>query len=336
MHLQCVCNPRVKKKRGGRTMHIFLLVVGIVLLIVGIALAIWLSELKRTKVLLIVAGLVLVLFSQSFIIIPSSKTGVMVAMGQISSEVLPSGFNWKVPFFQKITIVDNRQQRVSFKDRLWSETSQRTPVYYEAVEVTYQIPADSGYWILANVPDYEKSLIDQSLIASAVKSSSVQLTDAEATNRGKIEPLSVSNLQQLADAKYGEGRVKILAITIGNADFSDEYNEALAQKNMAEILLEQQKIDNQTALEKAEGNRKVAEIEAETEYNKQLKAAQAEADTLYLKAEKQAEANRLLAESLSDSVLRFELLNRWNGQLPKYMGNGDESFLFSMLEEPTE
>lgn len=317
-------------------MHIFLLVVGIVLLIVGIALAIWLSELKRTKVLLIVAGLVLVLFSQSFIIIPSSKTGVMVAMGQISSEVLPSGFNWKVPFFQKITIVDNRQQRVSFKDRLWSETSQRTPVYYEAVEVTYQIPADSGYWILANVPDYEKSLIDQSLIASAVKSSSVQLTDAEATNRGKIEPLSVSNLQQLADAKYGEGRVKILAITIGNADFSDEYNEALAQKNMAEILLEQQKIDNQTALEKAEGNRKVAEIEAETEYNKQLKAAQAEADTLYLKAEKQAEANRLLAESLSDSVLRFELLNRWNGQLPKYMGNGDESFLFSMLEEPTE
>lgn len=317
-------------------MHIFLLVVGIVLLIVGIALAIWLSELKRTKVLLIVAGLVLVLFSQSFIIIPSSKTGVMVAMGQISSEVLPSGFNWKVPFFQKITIVDNRQQRVSFKDRLWSETSQRTPVYYEAVEVTYQIPADSGYWILANVPDYEKSLIDQSLIASAVKSSSVQLTDAEATNRGKIEPLSVSNLQQLADAKYGESRVKILAITIGNADFSDEYNEALAQKNMAEILLEQQKIDNQTALEKAEGNRKVAEIEAETEYNKQLKAAQAEADTLYLKAEKQAEANRLLAESLSDSVLRFELLNRWNGQLPKYMGNGDESFLFSMLEEPTE
>lgn len=317
-------------------MHIFLLVVGIVLLIVGIALAIWLSELKRTKVLLIVAGLVLVLFSQSFIIIPSSKTGVMVAMGQISSEVLPSGFNWKVPFFQKITIVDNRQQRVSFKDRLWSETSQRTPVYYEAVEVTYQIPADSGYWILANVPDYEKSLIDQSLIASAVKSSSVQLTDAEATNRGKIEPLSVSNLQQLADAKYGEGRVKILAITIGNADFSDEYNEALAQKNMAEILLEQQKIDNQTALEKAEGNRKVAEIEAETEYNKQLKAAQAEADTLYLKAEKQAEANRLLAESLSDSVLRFELLNRWNGQLPKYMGNGDESFLFSMLEEPTK
>lgn len=317
-------------------MHIFLLVVGIVLLIVGIALAIWLSELKRTKVLLIVAGLVLVLFSQSFIIIPSSKTGVMVAMGQISSEVLPSGFNWKVPFFQKITIVDNRQQRVSFKDRLWSETSQRTPVYYEAVEVTYQIPADSGYWILANVPDYEKSLIDQSLIASAVKSSSVQLTDAEATNRGKIEPLSVSNLQQLADAKYGEGRVKILAITIGNADFSDEYNEALAQKNMTEILLEQQKIDNQTALEKAEGNRKVAEIEAETEYNKQLKAAQAEADTLYLKAEKQAEANRLLAESLSDSVLRFELLNRWNGQLPKYMGNGDESFLFSMLEEPTE
>lgn len=325
-----------QKKRGGRTMHIFLLVVGIVLLIVGIALAIWLSELKRTKVLLIVAGLVLVLFSQSFIIIPSSKTGVMVAMGQISSEVLPSGFNWKVPFFQKITIVDNRQQRVSFKDRLWSETSQRTPVYYEAVEVTYQIPADSGYWILANVPDYEKSLIDQSLIASAVKSSSVQLTDAEATNRGKIEPLSVSNLQQLADAKYGESRVKILAITIGNADFSDEYNEALAQKNMAEILLEQQKIDNQTALEKAEGNRKVAEIEAETEYNKQLKAAQAEADTLYLKAEKQAEANRLLAESLSDSVLRFELLNRWNGQLPKYMGNGDESFLFSMLEEPTE
>lgn len=41
----------------------------------------------------------------------------------------------------------------------------------------------------------QNNLITQPLVASAIKSSSKELTDEDATNRGKIEPLTMKNLQ---------------------------------------------------------------------------------------------------------------------------------------------
>ena len=44
-------------------------------------------------------------------------------------------------------------------------------------------------------------------------------------------------------------------------------------------------------------------------------------------AEAEAEANRLLADSLSDVILKSMYLEKWNGELPQYNGSGALPFI---------
>ena len=56
-------------------------------------------------------------------------------------------------------------------------------MYYEGVTVTYTINSEKSAWIYANISDYKKNLISDSLVASAIKSSSKELNSTDATNR---------------------------------------------------------------------------------------------------------------------------------------------------------
>lgn len=61
----------------------------------------------------------------------------------------------------------------------------------------------------------------------------------EATNRGKIEPLVQQSLQESLDRKYGQQAVMIARVVIGDANFEDSYNEAIASRQKAQIEVEQ-------------------------------------------------------------------------------------------------
>ncbi|MBQ3885658.1 MAG: hypothetical protein II729_06060, partial [Ruminococcus sp.] len=50
-------------------------------------------------------------------------------------------------------------------------------------------------------------------------------------------------------------------------------------------------------------------------------AANAEADAILAKAKAQAEANKLLEESLSDKVIAYEQIQKWDGVMPKVTGS---------------
>lgn len=251
--------------------------------------------------------------SCSFVIIPTGYTGVRTTFGQIDSTTVQNGFNWKLPFVQSIEQVNNKQQDISFDGQVWSETNERTAIYYDSITVTYQISPDKSAWIYANVANYRDTLINQSIIASAIKASSKSLSDTDATNRSIIEPLTMENLQKSLDQKYGEDVVYITKVIIGNADFEDGYNQAIAAKQQAQLEAEKQEIENQKAIDKAAADAAVKKTTAEADAEAKLISAQAE-----------AEANDLLEKSLTDQILREMWIEKWNGQLPQYVA-GDES-----------
>ena len=183
-----------------------------------------------------------------------------------------------------------------------------------------------------NVEDTD-NLLGTDIVSSAVKASSVKFADTDATNRGLIEPEVTKALQKLADEKYGAGRVIVVSTIAGNADFLDEYNQALEQKRLAQIEKDKQDIENEKAIAKANNDKEVAAINAEKDYNAKVQAAKAEADALYELAQKQAEANDLLANSLTDPILRQQFLDKWDGKFPNYVGGESGSFIFNMLED---
>ena len=49
--------------------------------------------------------------------------------------------------------------------------------------------------------------------------------------------------------------------------------------------------------------------------------AEAEAQKTAIKAEAQAEANKKLAESLSDTLIEYQKIQKWDGKLPTVTGS---------------
>ena len=255
---------------------------------------------------LIVAGVLLFVASFSFTIIPTGYTGVRSTFGQIDSNTMQSGFNWKVPFVQTIATVNNKQQDIKFDDDVvWSETKNRTAIYYKGITVTYQISSDKSAWIYTNVSDYENNMVSKSLVSSGIKSASKTLSDTDATNRSIIEPLVLEYIQNGLNEKYGEGVVYINKVVISNADFDESYNKAVAAKQEAQLAAEKQAIENEKNVAAAEAEAKV-----------KLTQAQAEADALKIKAEAEADANKKISSSLNSEILQEKYIEKWNGKLP--------------------
>lgn len=301
-------------------MNIVLLVIGVVAAILGIIIRILTKDTGYVKLgkqyahSLVIGGFTLLVFSQSFAIIPTGYTGVRITFGQIDNRTVQNGFNWKIPFVQSINQVNNKQQDISYTGQVWSETAERTVLYYEGITVTYTINPEKSAWIYANVSDYKKNLISDNLVASAIKSSSKELNSTDATNRGIIEPIAQEKIQEALDQKYGSDVVFINKVVIANTDFEESYNQAIADKQTAQLAYEKQQIENKRQIEAAEADAQVKTTQAK-----------AEADAAVIKAQGEADANKLLNDSITDKILRQQYYEKWNGQLPNVItGNSSD------------
>lgn len=315
-------------------MNIFCIVIGIIAALVGVIVPIVLQvrennncgygatakKVKKTGwVALVMVGVVVFIFGCSFVILPTGYSGVRTTFGQVSQTTVPQGFVWKIPFVQEIHSVNNKQQDAVFSSEIWGETSNKTPVYASELIITYQISADRSAWIYTNVTDVN-NLISQDIVASATKSAMIELCVNEVTNRAKIEPLVKEKLIASINEKYGEGTITITKVTINQMDFEPAYNEAIQQKSLAEQEQERQRIENQTALEKAEADKQVAITNAEAAAESKRIAAEADAEATRIAADAKAEANNKIRDSLSAEVLQSMFYDVWNGILPEVMG----------------
>lgn len=310
-------------------MNIVLLVIGVVAVILGIIIRVLTKDTdyekdgKHYAHPMIIGGLILLVFSQSFAIIPTGYTGVRITFGQIDNRTVQNGFNWKIPFVQSINQVNNKQQDISYTGQVWSETAERTVLYYEGITVTYTINPEKSAWIYANVSDYKKNLISDNLVASAIKSSSKELNSTDATNRGIIEPIAQEKIQEALDQKYGSDVVFINKVVIANTDFEESYNQAIADKQTAQLAYEKQQIENKRQIEAAEADAQVKTTQAK-----------AEADAAVIKAQGEADANKLLNDSITDKILRQQYYEKWNGQLPNVI-TGDSSDIIMDIGKTT-
>ncbi len=270
---------------------------------------------KKGGYLVIGAGALVAVFGLSFTIIPTGYTGVRVTFGQVSDEVVPNGFNWKAPFIQTVEKVNNKQQDIVFANQIYSETAERTALYFEGITVTYQIGADKSAWIYSNISDYKENLVSEALVSSAIKASSKKLKAVDATNRSMLEPLAQETIQASLDGKYGEGVVYITKVVIDNVDFDESYNQAIADKQNAQLEYEKQQIENQKEVEKAQAEAEVKKTQA-----------QAEADAMLIEAEAEAAANAKVRDSLNQNVLTQNMLDQWNGEMPKVVGGDNAIF----------
>lgn len=300
-------------------LHLIIIGIGLIGLIIG-AVSFYRTE-KWTPLVKGGAALVAaILFSASFILIPTGYTGVPITFGQVGTAPMGNGFHWKLPFVQKIEEVNNKQQDHSYSGKVWSETAEQTVIYMEGITVTYQINPEKSSWIYANVTSYKDNLVSSSLLESALKNAVRSVETVSATNRGIVEPIAKDSVQAALDEKYGENTVRVVKVVISNMDFEDAYNAAIEQRQIAVLTREQQAITNETNIAKAR-----AEADAARE------KAQGTADAALIEAKAKAEANRIISESITEKTQKQDAIEKWNGEFPKYIG-GDNNGTFGILD----
>jgi regulator of protease activity HflC (stomatin/prohibitin superfamily) len=282
--------------------------------------------------ILVVIVVVVVLFRVLCItIVPTGSTGVMSTFDQVHEEPV-HGVCFHAPLITKIEKVNNKQQDLVSSSRIYGETAERTECYYDEVAVTYQISSTGSVWIYCNVTDYKENTITERMIMEAVRSVSKLQKDTDATNRNIMSAGIQAKIQEACDITYGEEIIKINKVTIGNADFSPEYNAAIEAKNQAKIEAEKQEYINKKAIEEAEGEAERKRIEAQGNAEQKRLEAQGEADSTRIKAEATAEANRVIAESLSEELLRQKAIETWSGEYPDIVAGDSTGMILNIPE----
>lgn len=124
-------------------------------------------------------------------------------------------------------------------------------------------------------------------------------------------------ISQALETEFKKRHLTLISFAVREVHLPESLQKALDAKIQAQQLAEQQKYQLQQAKVKADQD--VAEA---TGRANALKAqAEGEAQALLTRAKAEAEANRVLAQSLSPELIRYQQIQRWDGRLPVFSGN---------------
>lgn len=290
-------------------MKLLLVIIGLIILGISVTWLVIIDEGKAFGVIGFVLGAVLFIRGFSIVIVPSGYVGIKTTYGQISGEVLPSGQYFSIPIVYHVDKINCKQQDTKYEDKIWGESSERTPVYAENIRISFQINSEKAAWIWANVEEWDYRLLKGSIISTAIKRAAVELPNDQVTNRSYIEPLALKYLQEEIDKYYKESVLTVNSVNIGNMDFSEEYNAALEKRDLAKLEAENAKYINEKKLADAEAETKEAKIKSDAEIARKKQEAEAAAERERIAAEAEAESNKKIAESLTPELIELKRID---------------------------
>lgn len=271
--------------------------------------------------------------------VPAGYVGVVYNMnGGVDGEVLTQGWHLVAPTKKVTTYSIGIEQSYLTSDRKGDSKD----------DESFSIPTSDGKTVRVNLEfsyRFDESRVASTFVMFKGKSGEVikdtfikpkiiawtqevsanyPVTDIFGDKRTAINAELDVYLKQKFDP-YG-----IIIDTVNFTDISvDEETAAAIQKKVtAQQEMELANIEAQTAKIQAEKDKQVAEVAAQQkiiEENAKAEAmrinAEAEAEAMRIKAEAEADANKMVAGSLTPSLIEKIKYEQWNGQLPKVTGN---------------
>lgn len=296
----------------------FWFIIGILTIVVGVAVAIFAFVDHEPTVgavslsVGVVLGIILIVIS-CFTSVPTGHTGVVTTFGKVEDHTLEAGIVTKAPW-QKVVKMDNRIQKATIELSCFSSDIQEVSITYT---VNYQIDKANAMTIYKTIgKSYYDSVIAPN-VAESVKVVTARYTAEDLV--GSRDALAIAIEDVLAD-KLALYNIQISSASIEDMDFTDVFTNAVEAKQVAQ----QNKLKAQTEAEQkvieAEAAAQRAKIEADAAAEVKKVEADAEAYQMRVKAEAEAEANKKVAQSLTQALIDYTYAQNWNGELPIYMG----------------
>jgi len=244
---------------------------------------------------IIIVLIVVAIFFKGYVIVEPGTRGVIVQLGDVSSRILDEGFHLKVPFIQEVVPIDVRVQKAESQEITSSRDLQ---VVKTVIVVNYRLDPQNVNRLYQDLGFSYKEIIVDPAISESLKAITAQYTAEELiSKRSEVS----NNVKEILSKKLSTYYMKLDEINITEFDFSDEFDNAIEKKQVAEQQALKAKLD----LDRIE-------IEA------QQKIEQAQAEAASLKLQKDLVTPELV--ELRKIEAQIEAIKKWDGKLPTITG----------------
>ncbi|MDE3108313.1 MAG: prohibitin family protein [Acidobacteriota bacterium] len=240
----------------------------------------------------IVAVIVLVLLFGSWATVPAGHRGVLITWGAASPNVLDPGLHFKLPLIQSIVIMNVQVQKNQIDEQAASLDLQDVET---TVATNWNIFPSDASWVYQNVgtEDMLNDKILKPVVSNAVKAvtahyNAEELVEKRDLVRGQIETQIRTGLKQYRI------NVDVDGVNITNFHFSQSYEQAIEQKQVAQQRAQQAQYE--------------------------LDQAKIDAERQVATAQGQAQAQKLLQQTLTPLIIQQQAIAKWDGQLPTVVG----------------
>ena len=263
-------------------------------------------KIVKYVLLAIIVIFLIITFFNSFKTIPTGFIGVKTRFGQVQDTMLNEGLNLKIPFIEKIVLMDCRTQKTEYTMEASSKDLQKISNY--KIAINYNITKDTANQLYKSVGVDYKNIIVEPAIQSVMKDSVANFTAEELiTKRSEVAQFALDKLTE----KFQNSGITLTGLDILDLSFSEEFDTAVEQKQ----IVEQETQKAQYELEKArvENQKKIENAQADAEV---MAAQNAQITDNYLK--------------LKEIENQKAMIEKWNGQLPTTMTGSDVSSIFNV------
>lgn len=265
-----------------------------------------------TLVVIVVLGMIIDIFNPSygwFATVQAGHVGVVERFGQVRESTLQPGFHL-TSYFEHVRPVDIRTQRHNYQTEAFSSDIQQVGL---TIAVNENVSPEAAYKLYTTVGmNYLENLLEPRLMENTKVVISKYTAESLIANREKLSSEVLVKMQ--ADmAQYG---IYVSAISIENIDFTDAYEAAIEAKQVATQEKQRAKTVQEQQTMETEQKAERAKIEAQAAADIAKINADAEAYAVKIQAEAQAEANKKISESLTQELINYNQVNRWDGKLP--------------------
>ena len=269
--------------------------------------------------LVLVVALLAVGYATMTVRVPTGYTAIVTTFGKVEDYTLEAGFHFKSPI-QNVVLMDNRIQKVSFTTEAFSSDIQQVDV---AGSINFSIDKQTAMRLYSGIGvNYFENLLHPRLLEK-IKSVISAYTAEELI--GKRDMLSDTIVEELRLEMQDYG-ITIASVNLEDIDFTDAFTDAIEAKQVATQRALQAKVEQEQKTMEAEAAAERQKIDAQAA----AEVARIQAEAAQYAGEKEAEMNRKLAESLTGDLVRYYLVQKWDGAMPRFMTSGSDSLMMDI------
>ena len=284
---------------------------------------------KSLIILVAVVILAIIIGTTCTATVQTGYTGIVTTFGKVEDITMEAGLHLKTPF-QQIIMMDNREQKSSFTTEAFSSDIQQVDI---TGSINYTINKSTAMNLFKEVgTDYFNKLVYPRMLEITKGVFSKYTAENLVANRQKLS-------ESIRDGLYAELQdygINVISLSIENIDFTDAFTDAVEAKQVAAQKKLQAEIEQAQMTMETQQQAERQKIHAEAEANVAKINADADAYATKVRSQAEAEANKMIAESLTENLLRLTELKSWDGKLPTYMAgeNGATIPVLRLDDEP--